>query len=330
MFITLTVKRVKKYRLFSPSTYPCYALGLMTDQNGSNSDEARMEGLLQRLAMLRGWSPQTLSAYRADLKSAHDFLQNRLKQSIFKATQDDISSYLGSLKKRGLKDSSIYRRRSSLSTWYNYLQEEGWREDHPVRQLPNMRRGRRLPKEISENEVELLLAIPDTSAATGLRDRCMLELMYATGLRVSELVGLTLSNIDLQAGVIRVVGKGNKERMVPFGEEAGIWLEKWLQKRPQTASPHLFPGRGGRTMSRQNFWQRIKLYARQAGIAPLPSPHTLRHAFATHLLNHGADLRAVQMLLGHAHITTTEIYTHISRARLHDLVNISHPLGRST
>jgi len=288
----------------------------------------RMEGLLQRLGMLRGWSKQTLAAYHADLKDACAFLHEQRKHSIFDATQEDISAYLGRLKQQGLKDSSIYRRRSTLSTWYNYLQEEGRREDHPVRNLPGMRRGRRLPKELSEHEVEALLSIPDTGEATGLRDRCMLELMYATGLRVSELVGLTLSNIDLQAGIVRVVGKGDKERMVPFGEEAGQWLAAWLQRRGSARSSHLFPGRGGRAMSRQNFWLRIKTYSKQAGINPLPSPHTLRHAFATHLLNHGADLRAVQMLLGHAHITTTEIYTHISRARLHDLVNHSHPLGR--
>jgi len=301
----------------------------MGESINSSNAEARMEGLLHRLAMLRGWSKQTLSAYRADLKAAFDFFSSKTSHSIFDATQDDVAVYLGHLKKRGLKDSSIYRRRSSLSTWYNYLQEEGWRDDHPVRQLPNMRRGRSLPKEVSEQEVELLLAIPDTTQATGLRDRCMLELMYATGLRVSELVNLSLANIDLQAGIVRVVGKGNKERMVPFGEEAGNWLKRWLQKRPHVANSHLFPGRNNRAMSRQNFWQRIKLYAKEAGISPLPSPHTLRHAFATHLLNHGADLRAVQMLLGHAHITTTEIYTHISRARLHDLVNHSHPLGNT-
>lgn len=287
-----------------------------------------MEGLLQRLGMLRGWSKQTLSAYYADLRDASAYLHQKRSHSIFDATQEDISGYLGTLKRQGLKDSSIYRRRSSLSTWYNYLQEEGRREDHPVRNLPGMRRGRRLPKEMSEKEVELLLQAPDTADATGLRDRCMLELMYATGLRVSELVGLTLSNVDLQAGIIRVVGKGNKERMVPFGEEAGSWLTRWLQRRGAARSSQLFPGRGGRAMSRQNFWQRIKFHAKSAGIEPLPSPHTLRHAFATHLLNHGADLRAVQMLLGHAHITTTEIYTHVSRARLHDLVNGSHPLGR--
>jgi len=286
-----------------------------------------MEGLLQRMGMLRGWSPQTLSAYRSDLKHAAGFLHSSRSHSIFDASQDDIASYLGTLRKAGLKESSIRRRRSSLSTWYGYLQEEGCREDHPVRNLPGMRIGRRLPKELSEKEVELLLAAPETGQPTGLRDRCMLELMYATGLRVSELTGLTLSNIDLQAGIVRVIGKGNKERMVPFGEEAEIWLKKWLQKRAGIASSQLFPGRSGKAMSRQNFWQRIKLYANQAGISPLPSPHTLRHAFATHLLNHGADLRAVQMLLGHANITTTEIYTHVSKARLHDLVNSSHPLG---
>jgi len=292
------------------------------------SDELRMEGLLQRIGMLRGWSSQTLSAYHADLKHASSFLHSKRKQSIFHASQDDVACYLGSLRKAGLKESSIYRRRSSLSTWFGYLQEEGLREDHPVRNLPNMRRGRRLPKELSEAAVEMLLEAPDIAQATGVRDRCMLELMYATGLRVSELVGLTLSNIDLQAGVVRVIGKGDKERMVPFGEEAAIWLKRWIQKRSSIVNRHLFPGRSGRAMSRQNFWLRIKLYAKKAGISPAPSPHTLRHAFATHLLNHGADLRAVQMLLGHAHITTTEIYTHISKARLHDLVNSSHPLGQ--
>lgn len=286
-----------------------------------------MEGLLQRMGMLRGWSSQTLSAYRSDLKHATGFFHSSRNRSIFDASQDDIACYLGALRKAGLKESSIYRRRSSLSTWYGYLQQEGWREDHPVRNLPGMRRGRRLPKELSEKEVELLLSAPEVGQEKGLRDRCMLELMYATGLRVSELTGLTLSSIDLQAGIVRVVGKGNKERMVPFGEEAGNWLKKWLQRRAGIANTHLFPGRGGRAMSRQNFWQRIRLYANRTGISPLPSPHTLRHAFATHLLNHGADLRAVQMLLGHAHITTTEIYTHVSKARLHDLVNSSHPLG---
>lgn len=286
-----------------------------------------MEGMLQRLAMLRGWSPQTRTAYHADLKDALAFLDRHAEHDIFHASQQEIARYLGSLKKHGMKDSSIYRKRSSLSTWYTFLQEQGAREDHPVRGLPAMRRSRGLPKQMSEEDVVRLLDTPDSGTITGLRDRCMLELLYATGLRVSEIAGLTLANIDQGGGLLRVIGKGNKERLVPFGEEAGRWLKQWLRVRKSVPNPYLFPGRGKAAMSRQNFWQRIKLHAHAAGISPLPSPHTLRHAFATHLLNHGADLRAVQMLLGHANISTTEIYTHISRARLHQLVNRSHPLG---
>ena len=176
--------------------------------------------------------------------------------------------------------------------------------------------------------MEALINAPNSDTTTGLRDRCMLEILYATGLRVTELVELRLSHVDLAAGLVRVIGKGDKERMVPFGAEAAEWLQQWLIARPrEPSSPFIFAGRAGKPMTRQNFWLRLKQYAVQAGVTPLPSPHTLRHAFATHLLNHGADLRAVQMLLGHANVTTTEIYTHVTRARLHDVVNRSHPLG---
>ncbi len=298
--------------------------------SASHAIEERISGLLQRQAMLRGWSARTAAAYRTDLLDAQTFLAGR-KCNLFDAGRDDILQYLAALAGRGLKGASIRRRRSALSSWFGLLQEEGIREDHPARRLPVQRAGRNLPRQISENDVEALLGAPDTSTPVGLRDRCMLEILYATGLRVSELVGLQLSFVDREAGLVRVIGKGNKERLVPFGEEAGFWLERWLQQRSSCcgkASPYLFPGRGGRAMSRQNFWQRIRCYALQAGISPLPSPHTLRHAFATHLLNHGADLRAVQMLLGHANISTTEIYTHVSRVRLHEAVNRAHPLGR--
>jgi len=235
--------------------------------------------------------------------------------------------YFAALRREGFRESTIQRRRSALTTWFAFLQEEGVRADHPARQLPKMRKGRPLPKMINEADVERLISAPDTRTDIGLRDRCMMELLYATGLRVSELVGLAVGSLDMQAGLVRVIGKGDKERLVPFGEEAERWLRSWMDKRPAVRSAYLFPGRRGRPMSRQNFWQRLGRYARQAGVAPLPSPHTLRHAFATHLLNHGADLRAVQMLLGHANISTTEIYTHITRARLHDMVERSHPLG---
>ena len=286
----------------------------------------RVEGLLHRLAMLRNWSRQTLSAYRCDLMDAHEFL-GVSQSTLFDAESEELTLYLGSLMKRGLRVSSIQRKRSALSTWYSFLQQESMREDNPVRNLPKQQRGRSLPKNMSEDDVDKLLQAPDTDSMYGLRDRCMLELMYATGMRVSELVGLQLGCLDMQAGVLRVVGKGDKERLIPFGEEAGSWLSQWLQQRPHAANAFVFPGRAGKAMSRQNFWLRMRKYTKEIGLQPLPSPHVLRHAFATHLLNHGADLRSVQMMLGHANITTTEIYTHVSRVRLHQWVDTVHPLG---
>ncbi len=291
------------------------------------TDEERLTGMIDRLAMLRGWSPATRAAYRADLLDAARVLARR-GASLFTAGDAEVRGYLAELGRRGLSAATIRRRRSALSTWFSFLQESGLREDHPARRLPGMRAGRRLPRYMSEEEVERLLAAPDVRTRAGLRDRCMLELMYATGLRVSEIAGLTLAGLDMAAGFVRVTGKGGRERIVPFGEEAGRWLSRWLERRP-SGSAFLFPGRGGRPMTRQNIWQRIRMHARAAGIRPLPSPHTLRHAFATHLLNHGADLRAVQMLLGHAHVTTTEIYTHVTRARLREAVERNHPLGRA-
>lgn len=290
-------------------------------------NEEVIVGLLQRLAMLRGWSPKTTASYRSDLLHASAFFQTG-KTTLMLADQSAVLNYLASLRQAGLKESTISRRRSALSTWFTYLQDQGKRDDHPARHLPRLRKSRPLPKLMGERDVESLLYAPDIHTATGLRDRAMLEILYATGLRVSELVNLRLSDADMDSGLVRVIGKGDKERLVPFGEEAARWLREWMAVRPtEPATPFLFAGRAGKVMSRQNFWLRLKQYAMQAGISPLPSPHTLRHAFATHLLNHGADLRAVQMLLGHAHITTTEIYTHVTRARLHDVVNRSHPMG---
>jgi len=294
-------------------------------------DMQRAEGLLHRLAMLRGWSPRTLDSYMSDLQHAGGFLENS-GSNLFAAGEDQIVAYLSSLKRKGLADASLRRKRSALSTWFSFLLVEGMREDNPCKRLPPQRRRRPLPKMLSEVEVEALLAAPDTSTVSGLRDRAMLEILYASGLRVSELVGLRLSQLDNKAMLLRVIGKGDKERLVPFGEEAAEWVSRWQAVRrtraDASASPFLFPGRGGRAMTRQNFWQRLRIHALQAGLARMPSPHTLRHAFATHLLNHGADLRAVQMLLGHANISTTEIYTHISRVRLHEAVNRAHPLGK--
>jgi len=279
--------------------------------------------------MLRGWSPHTTQAYRSDLLHADVFLRTQ-QSDITQADQAAVLKYLTSLNRDGLKESTIQRRRSALCTWFSYLQEQGIRNDHPARHLPKLRKSRPLPKLLNEQNVEALLAAPDTTTTIGMRDRCMLEILYATGLRVSELVGLSLANIDMAAGLVRVIGKGDKERLIPFGEEAAHWLQVWLALRPtESSTSFLFTGRSGKAMTRQNFWLRMKKHAQEAGISPTPSPHTLRHAFATHLLNHGADLRAVQMLLGHANVTTTEIYTHVTRARLHDLVNAAHPLGKA-
>lgn len=251
--------------------------------------------------------------------------------SIFHARKEDVHAYLVHLQRMPMKAASLRRKRSALSVWFKHLLAQGVRHDNPMQSLPPPRHGRTLPHTISERDVENLLRSPPISQPLGVRDRCMLELMYATGLRISELVGLKLAQVDMQSGFVRVIGKGNKERLVPFGEEARSWLVRWLHVRQEVLdgpSPYLFPGRKGKAMTRQNFWKRLKCYARKAGLQEDISPHVIRHAFATHLLNHGADLRSLQMLLGHANIKTTEIYTHITRARLKEKVNQAHPLGR--
>jgi integrase/recombinase XerD len=233
---------------------------------------------------------------------------------------------------KGGSPRSAARALSCLRGYYRYLLREGHRDDDPTLDLDSPRLGRPLPKTLSEEEVEALLAAPDTETALGVRDRCMLEVLYACGLRVSELTSLTLSELSLNQGVLRVLGKGGKERLVPIGEEALGWLADYLQgaRREllgEIASEALFPGRGGRAMTRQTFWHRIKAHSRTAGITRPLSPHVLRHAFATHLVNHGADLRVVQLLLGHSDLSTTQIYTHVARTRLRDLHEKHHPRG---
>jgi integrase/recombinase XerD len=234
--------------------------------------------------------------------------------------------------REGRKVRSEARLLSSLRRFYRYLVREEIRDSDPTAQIESPRLGRPLPDSLTENEVEDLLAQPDTTTALGLRDRSMLEVLYATGLRVSELVGLTVDQINLRQGVIRCIGKGNKERLVPVGEVAQDWLEKYLyDSRPALlngkVADDLFPTTRGKAMTRQAFWYLIKRYALQAGIQKDLSPHTLRHAFATHLINHGADLRVVQLLLGHADLSTTQIYTHVAKERLKQLHAAHHPRG---
>ncbi len=279
--------------------------------------------------MERGLSENTLAAYRNDLYSYADWLTSSSKD-LLQSQPADILAYLASLSAKSTRTSA--RHLSTLRRIFQYLAREGQISHDPTARIEPPRIGRPLPKSLTEAEVEALLETPDTTTVIGQRDRAMLEVLYATGLRVSELVSLQVDQINLRQGVIRVIGKGNKERLAPLGEEAVSWLEKFMKesraelfKGPPPAT--VFPSRRGLMMTRQTFWHAVKRYAIQAGIAKPLSPHVLRHAFATHLLNHGADLRVVQMLLGHSDISTTQIYTHVARERLKNLHAQHHPRG---
>jgi len=282
--------------------------------------------------MERGLSDNSLAAYRRDLERFARHLGLVGCTSLLEADAATLRSYLGTSLQGGRAARSEARLLSCLRGFYQHAVREGLIRRDPTANLQGPAAGRALPHSLSERDVELLLAAPDVGEPLGLRDRAMLELLYACGLRVTELVGLRFSNVSRAQGVVRVIGKGGKERLVPMGEEALRWLERYLvEARPVLArgasSDVLFPGRAGRAMTRQNFWHRIKAHASTADIRTHLSPHTLRHAFATHLLNHGADLRVVQLLLGHSDLSTTQIYTHIARLRLQDLHAAHHPRG---
>lgn len=276
-----------------------------------------------------GLSKNTLSAYRSDLLQFCKFIQSI---NLLLVEQSHIQRYLAHCLAQGVKGSSSARVLSTLRRFYRYQVRENKITEDPCAQVSSPKLGRPLPKSLSEDEVDALLEAPDTNRALGLRDRAMLETLYATGLRVSELVSLKLLEINIQAGVIRIIGKGNKERLVPLGQEALQWIEQYLRGAradllKQNLCDAVFVTTRGAAMSRQAFWYLIKRYAQQAGIQHALSPHTLRHAFATHLLNHGADLRSVQILLGHADLSTTQIYTHIARERLQSMHSEHHPRG---
>ena len=279
----------------------------------------------------RGLSRNTLSAYRSDLNKLALWLEEN-KQVLLSARREDLLRYLAALAMQHRKPRSSARLLSCMRQFYQHALREGWIEKDPTLLIEAPKLQRPLPKSLTEKEVEALLQAPELSQPEGLRDRAMLELLYATGLRVSELVGLRSEQISLTQGVVRVTGKGGKERLVPLGEEALDWLTRFIhQARPdllgEQLCDQLFPTRRGSGMTRQAFWYRIKKYAQQAQIDKPLSPHTLRHAFATHLLNHGADLRVVQMLLGHSDLSTTQIYTHVARERLKSLHARHHPRG---
>ena len=297
-----------------------------------NTEDAQLIDIyLDAIWMEKGLSDNTLSSYRRDLVQFSIWLTD---QGVImkRCCRIDIQKYLAWRVKERHKASSTSRMLSCLRGFYRYLLREEVISEDPLLLIDSPKKGRPLPKTLTENEVERLLDAPDLSDPVQYRDRAMLEVLYATGLRVSELVALRLHEINLNQGVLRVMGKGGKERLVPLGEEAIHWVKRYMgEVRPalfaNDVSDVLFPSRRGQQMTRQTFWHRIKRHALTAGIDKALSPHVLRHAFATHLLNHGADLRVVQMLLGHSDLSTTQIYTHVAQQRLQSLHQEHHPRG---
>lgn len=290
-------------------------------------DEKLIDSFCDALWTEDGLADKTLAAYRSDLLGVACRLREQ-GTCLEQARHADLAEVLAGNAQKSAR--SLARMHSSLRRFYLWSIRCGLRKEDPCARLSRPRLGRSLPKSLGEDEVDRLIAAPDAATARGLRDRTMLELMYAAGLRVSELVGLTMVRVSMQSGIVRIDGKGGRERLVPIGEEALHWLQRYLRAaRPELldgkASDMVFPGRAGRPMTRQNFWHMIKRYAASAGIDPGISPHTLRHAFATHLLNRGADLRVVQMLLGHSDLSTTQIYTHVATARLEQMHAQHHP-----
>jgi len=294
-------------------------------------DEQQIDLWLDNLWLEKGLSDNSISAYRRDLRQYAHWLNSR-GEHLLQAGRASLQQYLNWRLQQQLRSSSTSRLLSCLRGFYRYQLREAQIVEDPTLNLDNPRMGRPLPKTLTEQDVECLLAAPDVSEPLGLRDRTMLELLYATGLRVTELISLQLEQINSRLGVIRVVGKGDKERLVPVGDEALYWLGRYLSEARSllTENPReeaLFVSRLGQAMTRQTFWYRVRRYAIESGIDKPLSPHVLRHAFATHLLNHGADLRVVQMLLGHSDLSTTQIYTHVASHRLQQLHQIHHPRG---
>jgi len=300
----------------------------------SQSNAELLDEFCDAIWLEDGLSRNTIESYRRDLRQFGDWLTNENDKSLADVVEADISAYLAARVsgRVAMRPSTQSRLLSSLKRLYRHSLLKGKVTADPTIRLDAPKQAQRFPKTLSEPDVEALLAAPDTSNAGGLRDRAMLELIYACGLRVSELVGVKQSHLDLNAGVIRVLGKGAKERLVPLGEEAIAWLDKYqLEARTEIlsgrSSDYLFVTTRGECMTRQTFWHLLKRHASKAVPGKLLSPHTLRHAFATHLLNHGADLRVLQLLLGHSDISTTQIYTHVANERLKDLHSKHHPRG---
>ncbi len=301
------------------------------DSSTVTRSEELVDQFLDAIWMERGLSKNTLGAYRADLMTLGRSLAEDSK-SIKSAEKADLLNFIAERVESGAKPRSTARQLSSFRRFFRYIQREGLRKNDPTAEIEMPRIGRSLPKTLSEDQVDALLNAPNTDEPLGHRDRAMLELLYATGLRVSELINLKQSQVNFNQGVLRIVGKGDRERLIPLGEESQRWLKEFINSSRmeillERQTDYLFPTRRGDRMTRQAFWHIIKRYAEKAGVRQKMSPHSLRHAFATHLLNRGADLRVVQMLLGHSDLSTTQIYTHVARERLKDLHAEHHPRG---
>ena len=290
-----------------------------------------IDRFLDAIWMERGLSENTLGAYRADLLALNQRLLSR-RVDLARAGRADVLDYIAWRVESGAKPRSTARQLSSFRRFYRYLLRQGLLLEDPTVQIAMPKIGRALPQSLTEEEVDALLGAPAVAEALGHRDRAMLEVLYATGVRVSELINLKMSQVNLNQGVLRIVGKGDRERLIPLGDEAQDWLKEFVNGPRveillERQTDYLFPTRRGDRMTRQAFWHIIKRYAKKAGVKKKLSPHTVRHAFATHLLNNGADLRVVQLLLGHSDVSTTQIYTHVARERMKELHSRHHPRG---
>ena len=292
----------------------------------SNKEDSNLRSFLNYLLVDKGLSKNTVKAYEAEISSFFQWLGNKdLKYNNLQ--EDHINQYISFLFQRKMRSSSVNRKISSIKSFYIFLVKRNFVKNSPLNDLVTPKQEKYLPESMSEAEVDKLLNSPDVSNKIENRDKAMIEMLYATGMRISELVNLKITDVDMKRCVVKVFGKGSKERLVPFGEKALDSLRSYLNEREKSSSKEIFLSNRGKKMTRVAFWQRVKVYLIRENLKNSISPHTLRHAFATHLLNRGADLRSVQLLLGHSDLSTTQIYTHIAKQRLSDVLKKHHPRG---
>jgi len=293
----------------------------------SNKEDQNLRSFFNFLIIEKGLSKNTVKAYETDIKGFIKWINKNNKQSLLNIKESSVNQYISYLFSLKLKSSSVNRKISSLKSFYLFLLKKKLIRYSPFSEVISPKQEKYLPASMSESEVEKLLNSPDASKEIEQRDKAMIEMLYATGMRISELVNLKITDIDMNRSVIKVMGKGSKERLIPFGESASEALFNYLKIRKDSSSKEVFISNRGKKITRVAFWQRIKVYLLRENLKISISPHTLRHAFATHLLNRGADLRSVQLLLGHSDLSTTQIYTHIAKQRLGDVLKKHHPRG---